>query len=305
MFDVNSGPTVGVGLRHPHYEQALSSRADIDFIEVHTENFYALGGASQAVLERAGELYDLSFHCTSLGLGSAAGMSADAIARLVELKDHFDPLLISDHLSFAWGRLGNQKVHLGELLPIERTERSLRLVAENVDRVQQALGRSLLVENVSSYAGGLKHQCSEAEFLSRLVESTGCQLLLDINNLIVNAHNESWSDTEAGIIDWLNQLPQQAVGEIHLAGFTPVAETEIAIDDHSQPVSALGWKSYRQALRRFGWQPTLIEWDSNLPSWSVLLQQAGLAREICWQVAEEVKASERLAELPSQERVVM
>lgn len=291
MPNENYKPVVGVGLRHSHYEQALGSPANLDFVEVHTENFYASGGATQAVLERARELYEVSFHCTSLGLGSAVGLSDPALARLAELVNHFDPVLVSDHLSFAWATLGSKKVHLGELFPIERNAQSLQVVVDNVDRVQQMLGRSMLIENVSSYAGGLRHQLSEPEFLSQLVEATGCRLLLDINNLTVNAHNEKWDDAESMSIAWMQHLPKAAVGEIHLAGYTPVADSEIAIDDHGQPVSELGWRIYRAALRHFGLVPTLIEWDSQLPDWSVLLEQADIARCIGDEIAAERSGS--------------
>jgi uncharacterized protein (UPF0276 family) len=142
------------------------------------------------------------------------------------------------------------------------------------------LGRKILVENLSSYVEFRFSNMSETEFLTELVNRTGCGLLVDLNNLIVNAHNFSDESSLQTASQWLQQLPTGAVGEIHLAGYTPVAENELIIDDHSQPVSDECWSLYRTALKQFGAVTTLIEWDNNLPSWPVLLDQATKARSI-------------------------
>jgi uncharacterized protein (UPF0276 family) len=273
-------PKVGVGLRHPHYEQALTNAADIDFVEVHTENFIMDGGANLALLERARELYDLSFHCTALGLGSAAGLSGQALAKLAELVERFDPLLVSDHLCFCWVNLDGRRMHAGDLLPVQRTRESLAVLASNVDRVQQAIGRPLLVENVTAYINEPAQDYSETEFLCRLVERTGCGLLVDINNLLVNAHNLDCPSPADYAMAWLDQIPPEAVGEIHLAGYTPVPRGEIAVDDHAAPVSALGWQVYEYALEHLSDVPTLVEWDTALPEWSELQAEALYARRI-------------------------
>ncbi|MEE4192508.1 MAG: DUF692 domain-containing protein [Halieaceae bacterium] len=276
-----SNACIGVGLRHAHYEQALSQPSPLDFVEVHTENFFAAGGASLAVLKRASELYTLSLHCTALGPGSARPVPELNLKRVSDLVSRFDPLLVSDHLCFTWSSLGAQPVHLGELLPVQRTEASLDLVSDNVDRIQEAIDRRMLIENISSYVEHSAEEMPETEYLSELVARTDCGLLLDINNLVVNAHNAGADSPEAEVIAWIDALPQGAVGEIHLAGFTPVASDEIAVDDHSQPVSELTWRCYAHAVRRFGAVPTLIEWDNALPEWAVLLEQAARARAVC------------------------
>tara|TARA_R110001599_G_scaffold49212_1_gene140624 strand:+ start:5181 stop:6062 length:882 start_codon:yes stop_codon:yes gene_type:complete len=278
--DLSTKPPVGVGLRHPHYEAALSRAADIDFVEVHTENFFGEGGASLAVLEQAREHYELSFHCTALGLGSAAGISTQAVARLAQLVARFNPMLVSDHLCFCWVQQGDTRIHAGDLLPLPRNADALAVLTDNIDRVQQALGRSLVVENISTYIDQGGHQWSEPEFLLRLVERTGCQLLVDINNLLVNAHNAGLPAAEDYARAWLDAIPRSAVAEIHLAGYTPVAPGQLAVDDHAAPVSEQAWRIYAHALQRLGNVPTLVEWDNDLPDWSVLLAEATRAREI-------------------------
>lgn len=280
MGNMSTQPTVGVGLRHPHYEAALSRTAEIDFIEVHTENFYGAGGASLAVLEQANEHYALSLHCTALGLGSAAGLSTQAVNRLAQLVARFNPMLVSDHLCFCWAQRGNTRVHAGDLLPLPRNEDALSVLTRNIDRVQQAIGRPLAVENISSYIDQRGHRWSEPEFLHRLVERTGCQLLVDINNLLVNAHNAQIPAAEDYARNWLDAIPRSAVAEIHLAGYTPVAPGQLAVDDHAAPVSDPAWRLYAHALRRFGNVPTLVEWDNDLPEWPTLLAEASRARDI-------------------------
>ena len=276
----HSTPFVGVGLRHVHYEQALSQPSHLDFIEVHTENFFGRGGANLAVLERARELYPVSLHCTALGIGSARPVPVDNLSRVAELVERFDPMLVSDHLCFGWASLDGKPVHLGELLPVQRTYAALDVAAENIQRIQDAIGRPMLIENISSYVDQREEHYPEPEFLTLLARRTGCALLLDINNLVVNAHNAASPTIEEEVKSWLNQIPTDIVGEIHLAGFSPVAANEIAIDDHSQPVSELTWRCYEHALHRFGHVPTLIEWDTQLPDWTGLLEQAAKARSI-------------------------
>jgi uncharacterized protein len=279
-IDQTAQPKVGVGLRHAHYESALSRAVDIDFVEVHTENFAMDGGANLAVLERARDLYDVSLHCTALGLGSAVGISDAAVRRLSEITRRFDPMLVSDHLCFCWVDIGGARTHAGDLLPIQRTRDSLEVLACNIDCVQQSIGRPMLVENISVYVDDPGHEKSETEFLCSLVEKTGCRLLVDINNLLVNAHNQGSLAPEEYVSSWLDQIPGDVVGEIHLAGYSPVAPGDIAVDDHGAPVSAAVWRLYEYALGRFGNVPTLIEWDTALPDWSILQNEAMRARHI-------------------------
>jgi len=278
---------IGVGLRHQHFSDALTTPSTIDFVEIHSENFFAQGGAIQSVLTQASEKYAISLHSTAMGLGSALGVPNHYLEKLKKLASHCNPILMSDHACFSWSQLQGQQVHAGDLLPLAYSEQTLRVLAHNIDRVQQFLGRSLLVENLSAYIQ-YSHACMpETEFLVRLGELTGCKLLVDLNNIIVTANNTGAEQPLIYAQQWLSEIPTTMVGEIHLAGFTPVNKGELVIDDHSQAVSETGWQLYRNALERFGKVPTLVEWDNNLPSWQTLIAEADKARSIAEQVFAE------------------
>jgi len=284
--DLNSKSEVviGVGLRHQHFAEALTTPSNIDFVEVHSENFFAQGGALPNVLAQASEKYAISLHSTAMGLGSAQGVPSHYLQKLNQLASSCNPILMSDHACFSWSQLNGQQVHAGDLLPLAYSEATLMVLAHNIDRVQQSLGRSLLVENLSAYIQ-YSHACMpETEFLVRLSELTGCKLLVDLNNIIVTANNINAAQPLDYAEQWLADIPATMVGEIHLAGFTEVNEGELIIDDHSQAVSSTGWQLYRYALERFGKVPTLVEWDNNLPSWQRLLAEADKARNIAEQV---------------------
>lgn len=280
---------VGVGLRHPHYREALLGTSSIDFVEVHAENYFAQGGLASELLSALTELYPMSLHSTSMGLGSAQGINTEYLGKLKKLAERINPILISDHACFTWSHFNGRSVHAGDLLPLEFTHESLKVMAENIDRVQSLLGRQILVENLSAYVAFNTSQMSETEFLSELVERTGCGLLVDLNNLIVNARNFSRREPLAVAGQWLAQIPQKSVAEIHLAGYSQVAPGELIIDDHSQPVSDECWTLYADAIERFGAVTTLIEWDNELPSWETLLTQAQQAKA----VMQSVQASQR------------
>lgn len=271
---------VGVGLRHPHYQAALNAASSIDFVEVHAENFFAEGGLIAEYLQALQACYPISLHATSLGLGSAIGIDTRYLDKLARLVSQINPLLVSDHASFSWSRNHDGRVHAGDLLPLEFTEQGLEILVANVDRVQQRLGRRLLVENLSAYIAPQQAQMHEAEFLAKLVERSQCGLLLDLNNLLVNASNLGYRDPLSQARSWLNYIPLDAVGEFHLAGYTPAQKGELIIDDHSQPVSEQCWELYRTAISRFGPVTTLVEWDNDLPDWHVLVGQAEKAREL-------------------------
>lgn len=269
---------VGVGLRHPHFREALGGASSIDFVEVHAENFFAQGGLSRSVLSEIRDRFDISLHSTSMGLGSAQGINAVYLEKLAALVDRIEPVLVSDHACYSWSKLSEYLVHAGDLLPLEFSRRSLHVLVENVDRVQQMLGRRILVENLSSYVDFGDSDMRETEFLTALVERCQCGLLVDLNNLLVNANNFGRTDPLTLAKNWLDAIPATAVGEIHLAGYTPVAADELIIDDHSQPVSEACWDLYRYALDRFGAVTTLVEWDNALPDWQTLLAEAEKAR---------------------------
>ena len=275
---------VGVGLRHIHYQQALETRADLDFIEVHSENFFARGGVLPALLEEVSELYPVSLHGTSMGLGSAAGISQKHLDSLHRLVSKISPAMVSDHAAYAWGEVGNQLHHGGDLLPVAFNEQSLQTMTDNISRVQDKLQRQILVENLSAYLVPKGSTFSETEFFTELAKRTDCRLLVDINNLAVNAINNNSADVAGEIAGWLYSLPANIVGEIHLAGCTPVAAGEVMVDDHSRVVSDIVWNAYEQALSHFGSTATLIEWDTDLPEWTALLAEAEKARAVAEKV---------------------
>jgi len=273
-------PLIGVGLRHVHYDDALSSPADIDFIEVHAENFFAQGGISHALLEDISQHYQISLHATSLGLGSASGIPAQHIRQLKQLTNEVKPILLSDHACFSWGQIENIEVHAGDLLPVPFNEESLRLMSENIQQVQHVMERQILVENLSAYITPTGSTMTEAHFLTQLCQLSDCKLLIDLNNLMVNAFNQQLEFPLADAKAWLDQIPAKYVGEIHLAGCTPVEQGNIMIDDHAQAVSDDVWALYEYAISTFGAVPTLIEWDLDLPSWQVLVGEAQKAKQV-------------------------
>lgn len=278
-----SQPLVGLGLRHAHYADALTSVAPIDFVELHSENFFVSGGAIHEVLESIQQTYKVSLHSTALGLGSAQVPAHVNYDPLKELISKVNPILVSDHASYSWGTWSGQTVHAGDLLPLSFNHHNLKVLAQNVDKAQQAIGRRLLIENLSTYLRFDTDSMSEAEFLVSLTELTGCGLLVDLNNIIVSGLNQNEPDIPAFASNWLKQIPQNAIGEIHLAGFSQVESGELVVDDHSQKVSEQCWAVYAEAIKRFGPVPTLIEWDNNLPEWQVLLGEAEKARHVAKQ----------------------
>ena len=268
------GPAgAGVGLRHPHVQAFLERRPRTAFLEVHSENYLSDGGPRRRALFDLAEDYPLSFHGVGLSLGSAEGLSADHLARLKRLFADYRPALVSEHLS--WSVSGG--TYLNDLLPLPLTEESLAVVARNLRQAQDALGRRLLVENPSSYVTFRESAIPEAAFLAELVDRSGCGLLLDVNNVYVSAENNGF-DAEA----YLDALPAEAVGEIHLAGHLrqPLGDQVLLIDDHGSAVPEAVWTLYRRALDRLGPRPTLIEWDTRIPELPVLLGEAAKAERL-------------------------
>lgn len=281
--------SIGVGLRHEHYADILASSANIDFIEVHAENFFTDGGAASALLQQVAEIYPVSIHATTLGLGSAVGVPTWHMDRLKQLIEHIPPFLLSDHACFTWSSMKQRPVHAGDLLPIPFNQTSMEVLTENLRLTQERLGHEVMIENLSSYLTPEGSQMREVDFLVQVCEQAGSRLLLDLNNLAVNAINDDSPDVLADIADYINSIPVGMVGEIHLAGCTPALPGELMIDDHSQPVSSIVWAAFRLALRRFGPVPTLIEWDTCLPTWDTLTAEVDKARAIA---SEEMAAGE-------------
>ena len=284
-----NAPT-GIGWRHPHYAGLLQSRPALDFIEVHSENFFGDGGAAPALLGQAREHYPVSLHGVGLALGSAVGLDAWHLDRLVALVQRIDPLRVSDHASFARAprHNGATPIHGSDLLPIAFTRASLELMAANVQQVQERLGRAIGVENLSSYLSWADDTLTQSQFFNELAARTGCWLLLDVNNLVVNALNDGDADPVASACRYVDALDEHAVGEIHLAGFD--ASGALVIDDHGSRVHPPVWEVYAHAIRHLGPRPTLVEWDTALPAFEVLLGEARQADRVAAAALEQVPA---------------
>jgi uncharacterized protein (UPF0276 family) len=265
--------TVGIGWRQPHYRELLQTRPALGFLEVHSENFFADGGAALALLQEARSVYDISLHGVGLGLGSAAGLDDRHLDRLATLVHRIEPRFVSDHACFARAELNGAVVHANDLLPLAFTPASLDVLATNVSRVQDRLQRPLLVENLSAYLAWADDCMPEPAFFNALARRTGCGLLLDLNNLVVNALNAGVEPVAAACA-FVDALDDGTVGEIHLAGYHDAGD--IVIDDHGSRVHEPVWAVYRHARQRLGaGVPTLIEWDTALPPLPVLLDEAG------------------------------
>ncbi len=267
---------VGIGWRQPHYETLLARRPALGFIEVHSENFFADGGLTLAVLDAGRAAYDVSLHGVGLALGSAAGLDERHLAQLARLVERVQPRWVSDHACFA--RVGSG-LHAADLLPIPFNDESLALMVRHVEQVQQRLRRPVLVENISAYAGWAGDTLAEPEFFNLLTQRSGCGLLLDVNNLFVNARNDGLAPEAAAreAMRWVDAIRPGSVGEIHVAGHCEQTDG-LVIDDHGSRVRDEVWQVYAHAIRRFGPTPTLIEWDTAVPELDVLLDEAGRAR---------------------------
>lgn len=270
----------GIGLRQPHYEAVIEGRPALGFVEVHSENFFADGGAALAVLQAARERYPVSLHGVGLALGSAAGLDPWHLERLAHLVERIEPVRVSDHASFA--RVprapGQPVLHANDLLPLAFTPVALDILCDNVSRVQDRLKRSMLVENLSAYVAFADDSIAEPQFFAELSRRTGCAMLLDVNNLMVNALNAGSANPVAACKAFLEALPAGVVGEVHLAGYCQA--DGIVIDDHGSRVRPGVWAVYEHAIARFGPTPTLVEWDTDLPALDVLLEEASRASSL-------------------------
>jgi uncharacterized protein len=256
----------GIGLRSPHVAEVLATRPALAWLEVHPENYLG-GGPAVRALQAIRQDYPVSFHAVGLSVGTADGLDRRHLGRLKSLADRLEPALVSEHL--AWSQVSG--AYLNHLLPLPYTDEALAVVCRNVDEVQTTLGRRVLIENPSGYLRFTASTIPEAEFLAALVRRTGCGLLCDVNNVYVTAQNLGVDP-----VAYLAALPPDAVDEIHLAGHS-VNDADgqlLLIDDHGSPVSPAVWALYEHALRRFGAVPTLVEWDTEVPTLEVLLQEA-------------------------------
>ncbi|SIT40684.1 conserved hypothetical protein [Paraburkholderia piptadeniae] len=272
--------TAGVGLRFRHHHAVLDERPAVAWFEVHTENYMG-GGPATRCLDAIRRDYPVSLHGVGLSLGSADGLDATHVARVSEVVARVQPGLVSEHL--AWSVAGG--TYLADLLPLPMTEEALDVVCRNVDQVQTALGRRILVENPSTYLRFSHSTIPEWEFLAHVAQRTGCGLLCDVNNIYVSACNHGWN-----ALTYLDALPPVSIGEIHLAGHS-LRQLDggwvLRIDDHGSRVAPQVWALYAAALQRFGPVPTLIEWDTDVPPLDVLIEEATTAESALEAVRNE------------------
>lgn len=264
-------PLIGIGLRPPHYDEIRQTLPGVGWLEVHSENYFERHGKGFEVLAELARHYPVSLHGVGMSLGSADPLDPAHLRQLAALVAAISPVRVSEHLS--WGSIGGR--YFNDLLPMPYTREALSHMSDKIERVQQALGRQLLIENPSSYLQ-LPGEMGEAEFLAELARRSGCGVLLDLNNLYVSSVNHGLD-----CADYLATIELGTVGEIHLAGFTDkeLPQGHLYIDTHSAPVAEPVWALYRQVCGLSA-IPTLIEWDLEIPPLPVLLEEAGRADAI-------------------------
>jgi uncharacterized protein (UPF0276 family) len=266
----------GIGLRPPHYADVAAGRARVDWLEVISENFMVEGGNPRRVLRAVRERHPVVLHGVAMSLGSVDALDGAYLDALAALAREIQPAWISDHL--CWSSFGGHSAH--DLWPLPYTEEALHHVAERVARVQERLGRRILVENVSSYLTFRHSTMPEWEFLAALAEEADCGLLLDVNNVFVSARNHGFDATA-----FIDGVPRGRVGQFHLAGHSDKG-THL-LDTHDHPVCDEVWALYRHAVRRFGAQATLLERDDDIPPLEELVAEARRAADLAAAVTAE------------------
>ena len=267
-------PCAGVGLKPEHYRTIIETKPHIGFFEVHAENYMGAGGPPHRYLTQIRDSYPLSLHGVGLSIGADQPLDRDHLQRLKKLIDRYAPALFSEHL--AWS--SHEEAFFNDLLPTPYTNETLTRVSEHIDEIQDTLGRQMLLENPSTYLAFAESTWSEIDFIAEAVRRTGCGLLLDVNNVYVASTNQQWDP-----IRYIEDFPLAAVQEIHLAGHareTDEKDRPLLIDTHDRPVGKIVWDLFEHALARLGATPTLIEWDADVPAWSVLKAEAERAEAI-------------------------
>ena len=266
----------GIGLKSVHYNNVLDDNAATkrpSWAEVHPQNYFGDGGPAHRWLTAIAGVYPLSFHSVGLSLGSADGLNTDDLEKIAALCDRYQPAMVSDHLSWS----GNAHDRYPDLLPIPYTRECLDHFSAQIARVQDRLKRPILIENPSRYLSYRQDEMSETDFISILCKEAGCGLLFDINNVEVTATNVGL-DMDA----YIDAIDPGIVGEIHLAGHATERHDSgpLLIDDHGSIVSDITWNLYRRFIERAGAKPTLIEWDTDIPEYDVLMAEVAKAEAI-------------------------
>ena len=264
----------GVGLKPQHYSAVLEGGPDVGFFEVHAENYMGAGGPPHRYLTAIRELYPLSLHGVGLSIGADRPLDRDHLLRLEALNERYEPGLFSEHL--AWST--HDTTFLSDLLPVPYTEETLRRVAEHIDEVQETVGRQMLLENPSTYLAFEESTYFEIDFIAEVAKRTGCGLLFDVNNVYVSSTNQEWDP-----VAYLDAYPLHLVQEIHLGGHAPETDEAgrpLLIDTHDREVDDFVWGLFAHTVERAGAIPTLVEWDSEVPGWPVLMAEAERAEAV-------------------------
>lgn len=273
---------VGVGLKNQHAKQILQSDTYLpDFFEVHAENYFNPGGLNHAVLKQIAEKFQLSVHGTGLGLGNHCGIDDSHLQKFEQLIKEYNPLLVSEHLCFTQAIVNGKKIHSADLLPIVRNKEYLNICVDNLDKVQNRIGRTLLVENICHYLELDGHDFEETEFLNELCHRSGCRLLIDINNVYLNGANFSGHGGLLYARHWLSQINPRYIAQYHVAGSSQTSINGLIVDDHGSQVQQEVWQLWLYAAQLHGLFPTLVEWDTQLPDWPVLAAEANKVRQLC------------------------
>ena len=265
----------GLGLRTEHYNDFLNEPQNVDWLEIISDNYMVSGGKPLAILDKIRAQYPMVMHGVSMSIGAVNGLNETYLKKLKVLADRVEPLWVSDHL--CWTGVHGRNMH--DLLPLPFTEDALQVVTRNIEHAQEVLQRPLIIENVSSYVEFNQSQMTEWEFLSAICKTTGCKLLLDLNNIYVSAHNHGFSP-----VAFINGVPKDSIAQFHLAGHQDNGDH--LIDTHDHPVCDGVWDIYQHALNHFGFIPTMIERDDKIPELNELLSELDTAREIAYNTLE-------------------
>ncbi len=277
----------GASFKPKHLDAILADTDPVGFLEVHAENYMGAGGLPHANFERIRRDFAVSLHGVCMSIGAPAGIDPSHLSRFAALVARYEPALVSEHL--AWST--HNDVYYNDLLPLPYTEATLATVCEHIDRVQEAIGRPILMENPSTYVASAESTYAETDFIRTMSDRTGCGLLLDVNNVFVSATNHQYSAQQ-----YLANFPLERVGEIHLAGHDTQADDKglpLLIDSHDRAVADPVWELYETVIARRGPVATLIEWDSEIPDWPVLKREAQAAQRILDGQAPAAKPAKR------------
>jgi len=258
----------GVGYKAQHFAEIMADAGPVEWLEIHAENYMGDGGRPLAQLRHLSQKFPISVHGVGLSIGAEGPLDPDHLARLKHLVDWLQPASFSEHL--AWST--HDSHFLNDLLPVPYTEATLAKVCEHIDQVQTLLGRQMLLENPSTYVAFSDSEMSEIDYIKQIVTRTGCGLLLDVNNVFVSATNQ-----QTDPYSYIDDFPVEAVGEIHLGGHDEDEDDHgapLLIDSHGRAVVDPVWTLYEYTIAKAGARPTLIEWDTDVPEWPVLAEEA-------------------------------